>query len=244
MSLMLMVALQATTALPLPQKTDIQADFSTVICPNEAAARRMLDNHYVANPAPRNYGINTDLFFAGLKATGCVQGGPDAETIIEIKQALARKTIRLASDTEIYLLYRGVNGRGKTVVGIVDEPGNNKFPRNDYERWLVEWTRDGVITVSGNADADPVYSCATPLAARNAVKAVPLKGTERVKRAAFSKALAANKCSKAARGQYRVATVHEDRTISCGYECEDNYTALTATRGGRTVGLIFDASHF
>ena len=54
-------AMQGAT-LPMPQKIDVPSDFSTVLCPNEAAARRMLDEFYNVKPAPNNYNTNSDAF--------------------------------------------------------------------------------------------------------------------------------------------------------------------------------------
>jgi len=231
-------------AEPLPTKTDIPNDFSTVICPSEAAARNMLGRYYGVQPAPRNYGIDTKLFFDGLAATGCTQDSPDATSVITIQQVVARRTLPMAGGNETYLVYRGVNAKGTRLVGIVDETGNNKHPRNDFERWLSEFVPDGVLNYDP-ATMTTVYLCPTVDGARAAVRAIPAKGSATVRNAAFAKARTTNGCSKAAAGRYRITARHEERAIACGFECEDVWNALAATdQRGRAVALIFDGSHF
>lgn len=243
MSLAALVMMVAASE-PLPAKTDIQSDFSTVICPSEAAARQMLGTYYGVQPAPRNYTLDTSLFFEGLKATGCTQSSPDAKSVITINQVLARRTLTLAGGSETHLIYRGTNVKGVRLVGIVDETGNNVHPRNDYERWLSDFIPGGVL------DYDPttmemVYSCPTVDGARAAVRAIPAKGKDAVRNAAFARARAANGCRQAAAGRYKITARHENRTIECGFECEDVWNALAATDPrGRPVALIFDGSHF
>ena len=243
MPLIVMALLQGASALPLPQNVIIPVDYSSIQCPNEAAALKMID-FFTVRPAPNNHIADTDTFFDGLRATGCVQNGPKSKTPITIKKIMARKTITLADNQETYAVFTGQNAAGVVFTGVVNETGNDNHPRNAYQRWLSEWTRKGIITITRERFADPAYTCATPSAARSAVRGLPLKGSEKSKRAAFAKALQANKCVRAAEGDYHVTAVHEARTISCGFECEDNYTALSVTRGRWTVGLIFDASHF
>ena len=229
---------------PLPAKTDIPSDFSTVICPGEAAAREMLTTYYGVQPAPRNHTIDTSLYFRGLAATGCTQDSPAAKSPITIQQVLARRTLALAPGNETYLVYRGVNAKGVRVVGIVDETGNNRHPRTDFERWLAEFVPDGVLD-HDPATMDKLYVCATTDGARAAVRAIPAKGGEAARNAAFAKARAANGCREAAAGRYRITARHENRVIPCGFECEDVWNALAATDPrGRPIALIFDGSHF
>jgi len=238
------LAMMIAASEPLPAKTDIQTDFSTVICPDEAAARTMLDTYYGVQPPPRNHTIDTSLFFRGLESTGCTQSSPDAASVITIDRVIARRTLQLAGGTETHLVYRGTNAKGVTLVGIVDETGNDSHPRNDFERWLSEFIPGGVL------DYDPtvmetVYLCPTVDGARAAVRAIPAKGNDTVRNAAFARARIANGCKQAAAGRYRITARHENRDIACGYECEDVWNALAATdQRGRPVALIFDGSHF
>lgn len=239
----MMVAAQAASE-PLPLKTDIQNDYSTVICPSEAAAREMLGTYYGVQPAPRNHGIDTSLFFKGLAATGCRQDSPDAKSVIVIRQVVARRTLTLAQGKETHLVYRGTNASGVRLVGIVDETGNNKHPRNDFERWLSEFVPDGILNYDPTT-MGTVYQCSTVDSARAAVRAIPAKGNDTVRNAAFAKARTANGCRQAAAGRYRITARHENREISCGFECEDIWNALAATDPrGRPVALIFNGSHF
>ena len=242
-ALMIVVAAQGVGE-PLPTKTDIPSDYSTVICPSESAARKMLDGYYGVQPAPRNYTIDNGLFFQGLEATGCTQRSPDASSVITIRQAVARRTLALARGSETYLMYRGTNAKGVALVGIVDETGNNKHPRTDFERWLSEFIPDGRLNYAP-AEMRVVYACPTVEGARAAVRAIPAKGGEKAQNAAFTKARAANGCVQAAAGQYRISARHEERDIQCGFECEDVWNALAATNPrGRAVGLVFNGSHF
>lgn len=229
---------------PLPQKTDIPNDYSTLICPSEAAARTMLTSYYGVQPAPRNHTIDTGLFFKGLAATGCSQDSVDATSVITIQQALARRTVKLASASETYLVYRGANAKGVRVIGIVDESGNNKHPRTEFERWLSEFVPDGQLN-HDPATMRTVYLCASVDGARAAVRAIPAKGSKAVQNQAFGKARAANACRQAPAGRYKITTRYENRDIQCGFECEDIWNALAATDArGRAVALIFNASHF
>lgn len=239
----IMLAAQGASE-PMPAKTDIRNDFSTVICPSEAAAREMLGSYYAVQPAPRNHTIDTTLFFRGLAATGCSQNSPDAKSTITIQQVIARRTLPLAGGAETHLVYRGTNASAVRVIGIVDETGNDRHPRTDYERWLSEFIPGGVL------DYDPaamgtVYLCTTVGGARAAVKAIPAKGNDTVRNAAFAKARTAGGCRQATAGRYKITARHEERTISCGFECEDVWNALAATDPrGRAVALIFNGSHF
>lgn len=242
-ALAMILAMQGTSE-PLPMKTDIPDDLSTVICPGEAAARTMLSTYYVVQPAPRNHTIDTTLFFKGLAATGCSQDRPDGPSVITIQQAVARRTLTLAPGNETYLVYRGVTANGARVVGIVDETGNNKYPRTDYERWLSQFLPDGLLDYDP-ATMDTVYLCPTVDGARAAVRAIPAKGNETARNTAFAKARAANACRQAVAGRYKITARHENREIPCGFECEDVWNALAATDPrGRPVALIFDGSHF
>lgn len=229
---------------PLPAKTDIPNDFSTVICPTETAARTMLATYYGVQPAPRNHTIDTELFFKGLAATGCTQNSPAAKSTITIQQALQRRTLTLAPGRETYLVYRGVNASGTRVVGIVDEKGNAKHPRTEYERWLAEFMPDGVLN-HDPATMEKLYLCTAVDGARAAVRAIPSKGNVATRNAAFAKARTANGCREAVAGRYKITARYENRTIACGFECEDVWNALAATDPrGRAVALIFDGSHF
>ena len=242
-ALMIVAAAQGAGE-PLPAKTDIPNDFSTIICPGEAAARTMLDRYHGVQPAPRNHTIDTGLFFAGLEATGCTQSSPAAASTITIQGVIARRTLVLAGGNESYVAYRGINATGVPLVGIVDETGNDKHPRTDFERWLSEFIPEGRLDYQP-AEMSVVYACPTVDGARAAVRAIPVKGNDKVQNGAFAKARAANGCIQAAAGAYRIGARHEERSIACGFECEDVWNALAATDArDRPVGLIFNGSHF
>lgn len=241
---LIVLALLQTSPLPLPAKPDIPHDFSSVICPDDASAQKMLDQYFTVAQAPKNHTIIIPHFFAGLKVTGCAQDSPLNQSDIVIKQAIARKSIQMANGKETYLLFHGINKSGAKVVGIVNETEAHKHPRTDYERWISAWAPGGSIKVENNNDAGSSYTCPSATSARAAVNSIPVKGNEQALRAAFARGLKAHKCQPAPAGQYAVKSVYEVRDIHCGFECVDSFTALDAEINGRRKGLIFDASHF
>lgn len=243
MGLMVLALLQ-TSPLPLPQKPDIPHDFSSVICPDDASARKMLDQYFSVAEAPKNHTIIIPHFFVGLKETGCTQDSPLNRSTIIIKQAIARKSIQMADGKETYLLFHGVNKSGAQVVGIVNETEAHKHPRTDYERWISSWAPGGFIKVENSGDNGAVYICPSATSARAAVNSIPVKGNEKVQRTAFARGLKARQCQPAPVGQYVVKSVYEVRDIHCGFECVDSFTALDVQINGLRKGLIYDASHF
>jgi hypothetical protein len=222
---------------PLPQRTDIPADYSTVICPAEPQARRMLREFYVAG----GQWFNGQVFMSGLDITGCRQlGGP-----LQIREVLERKRV-VDTETGIYLMYRAVRPDGASVFGIVHESGNNRHPRNPEERWRQTNAPEGHVIA--NTDKRTTYVCPTPEAAMAVVAAIPrLRENERgtkVSRQARARdtALTASRCIRAD-GTYTVSKVHNSVFISLGYEAGQEWTALTVIdRQGRTVGLLYDSS--
>jgi hypothetical protein len=235
----MLIAPSAATAQqePLPRRTDIPADYSTVICPNEAQARRMLNEFYVAGDT----WFNGQAFMRGLTATGCQQlSGP-----LEIRDVLARKRV-ISTETGIYLLYRATRPSGESVFGVVHEAGNNRHGRTPQEKWLQNYSADGVVTA--NTDGRTTYVCPTPDAAMAVIAAIPLlrdseRGTKVSRQTrARDAALKANKCTRGD-GKYTVSNVHNHAFISLGYESGEEWTALTALdRRGLTVGLLYDSS--
>lgn len=244
--LLFALALQ-TEPLPLPEHTDIPEDYSTVICPDRSAAERMLTEFYAVAPAPRNHTHIIPLFFEGLEATGCVQNGPLKVGTITIETVLMRRSFDKADGPEQVIAFQGVNGEGASLVGIVDETGNNAFPRSPLERWLQTHADGDMLTVPvGAGYVPPTYICPSLSAANASVAAIPSYETENVDEfiatTAFETALAANGCSRT-EGRYRITALGEDGVILCGYECAAVWTALEAeTTGGETVGLIYEAS--
>ncbi|MEM8696046.1 MAG: hypothetical protein AAGE05_08500 [Pseudomonadota bacterium] len=246
--LMVLIAMAfQTTPLPLPERTDIPEDYSTVICPDRAAAERMLADFYAVAPAPRNHTHIIPLFFEGLDATGCVQGGPLKVGTITIETVLMRRSFDKADGPGQVIAFQGVNAEGTPLVGIVDETGNNNFPRTPLERWLETYADGDILTVRpGIGYVPPTYICPSLMAANASVAAIPNyeteATTEQAATAAFETALAANGCSRT-EGRYRITALGEDGVILCGYECAAHWTALEAeTPDGRTIGLIYEAS--
>lgn len=232
-------------ALPLPEKTDIPAEFSITLCPDESAAREMLDLYHVVLPPPRNHILDTTSFFDGLAATGCVQNEGRPAGVITIEQVLARRDFELATMLETHIAFRGRGEDGTPVIALVDESWNNRLPRTPLERFLRDFTDEGVLA---DMESDPlrplIYVCATPAKAQAVIAqmADPDTASDTAQEAAFRMAIRVNACQPGY-GSYRITEWHGERAVSCGVECWSNWTALTATdEQGQIVGLLFDAS--
>jgi hypothetical protein len=243
----LLLPLLANTAavLPLPDRVDIRDGYSTVICPNEAAGRVMLQDYYRVKPAPNNHITDTDKYFAGLRATGCSQDTPRTGTIT-IQAVLARVELTLAPGKENYILYRGVMGSAaKPVIGIVDEDGNNGFARTELAQWTQTHTTDGWLDARGNdPEVGIFYRCETPELAVAVIGA--MKGTTKASvptyRARLKQQIAARSC-RPARDRYFVTVLRDHTTNDCGDECTIQLTAIEAIdRSGLKVGVVYDAS--
>jgi hypothetical protein len=224
---------------PLPRRADISEGFSTVICPDEAAARRMFDEFHV----PGEQWLDTSAFMRGLRQTGCDQkSGP-----VRIAAVLQRKTMVPGQTESNYILYRGERPDGSVLFGIVHEFGNDTFPRTPEERWLRLHARNGMVVAGTNRRK--TYVCATPEQARRVVAAIPaIRDSERGKAAtrlmaARDKALQQESGCRPVNGTvYRVVRVHAKAFISLGPDAGEEWTALTVTDSvGRTVGLLYDS---
>jgi hypothetical protein len=228
-----------TQSEPLPRRTDIPADFSTVTCPGEPQARRMLQEFHVAGEP----WFNTSLFMKGLATTGCKQlSGP-----LEIREVLKRKRV-VDTETGDYIFYRAVRPNGETVFGVVHEAGNNRHGRTPEEKWVNNYTTNGNVTA--NSDKKRTFVCPTPEAAMKVVAAIPSlrekeRGTKQSRQTvARDKALIANTCTMAD-GVYKVTKVHTRVFISLGYEAGEEWAALTGVDPkGQTVGLLYDTSQY
>lgn len=213
---------------PLPARTDIPADFSTVICPGEAAAATMLRDHYA--PAGNRYDIRT--FMAGLKATGCVQAsGP-----ITIERVQARRRF----PDETVLFYAGRRPGGQAVFGHVWEEGFVRHPRNHFERWLDLHAKDGKVPKF--AKGVEIHVCPTVKAAQRVVAAIPpvhepgVNNPHQVK--ALKSGLRRHGCKPGA-GPFTVSAVHKSTFISRGNEAGEEWASLTATNTrGENLGLV------
>lgn len=240
-SAILISALLAGPALaqtePLPKKTDIPSDFSTIICPNEGAARTMLNDYHVRGGT----WLDTTQFFAGLRTTGCEQrSGP-----LQIVHVMERKTV-VPEVGGAYIFYRAVRPSGETVFGIVHERGNDIHPRTPFERWTRNYAPD--LRIIAKPQDKRTYVCATPAAAIKVVAAIPdfdRKGVNRTQQVrARDAAIKASGCAWAT-GTFTVIAVHKSIFISLGYEAGQSWTALTVKNGsGKTVGLLHDVADF
>lgn len=230
---------------PLPAKTDIPADFSTTLCPDENKAVDML-NYITVQPAPHNHITDTDDFFAGLAITGCTQGDVARTQPITIARVLQRKTISLAGGEEQHIAYVGRDAGGRTVYGVVDESANDRAPRSSLEKWLAnQGAVDGMLTIAPPDEYGTLaYVCATATDAGAIVRSIKTGNgaSNEAKDHPFVQAVKAKGCLPAA-GQFHIRAVLEERTIGCGHECEAVWTALDAVDSkGVAVGLIYDAS--
>jgi hypothetical protein len=226
----------ATAALPLPAKTDIPADLGgVVICPNEATAMQFYRDYFKNGSGTM---IDIDLFFTGIKATGCIQGGGPM-TIISVQE---RKKLVDGS----YIRFVGTLPGGKSAFAIVNENSVISMPRTDLERWQRTYYTGDKLTVDATPKNAHAYLCATPDIARKFVKSIPdyiQKGiTKSMQLRAKNRAIKTYKCSLA-KGDFSVTAVHEIRTIDIAFEVAEDWTALTAIDAqGRTIGIVFDAS--
>jgi hypothetical protein len=136
--------LAGNSTLPLPDHLIIPDGQSTVICPSVEAAQTMLTQFHRVKPPPNNYNTDTELFFEGLRATGCSQDSPDRTGDVVIQSVIKRSEFVLAEGPERYILYRGVNrSDGKPLVGIVSEDGNNRYARSEVAQFMVGRSADG-----------------------------------------------------------------------------------------------------
>lgn len=228
------VSLAQPLPLPLPAKTDIPEDFSTVICPDEPAARRMLRNHHVEG---RSW-FDSPTFMRGLELTGCKQlSGP-----LQIKRVLDRKTLR-SGPSNSYILYEATRPDGGIVYGTVHEEGNNRHPRTPLDRWFQ--THAPVGWLQAKRGLRKTYVCQDPQAAKKVVAAIPplrergVNNPHRIR--ARDAAIRTSGCTRTY-GRFRIAALHDSIFISTGYEAGESWTALTATDPrGRIVGLLHDA---
>ena len=232
----------------MPEHRDISENYSTVVCPNEAAGHQLLNDFYRAKPRPRGNGRDLKLFFAGLEKTGCIQNGPKKEGGATIKKVVQRKTLKYRTWSETFILFQGVNAAGTEFAGILNESGNNGFPRTELMRWLGQWGDDGYIDARNalkNTTFIRTYRCPSSNSARQVVKVMQRapktgKGQQR----ALANSVKNQNCMPA-RDAYYITKKFENAEFDCGHECYDAWTALEGIdRSGITVGLVFNASHF
>jgi hypothetical protein len=234
-----------TVAEPLPDHVDIPDSFSTVICPDQQSAKMMLDRYYGVKPAPKNHIIDTDMFFAGLKATGCAQDSTARKGVITIKAVHQRKILNMADGAERMIRYSGTNAVGTPVVGIVDEDGNNRHARTPLAEWLLERSSNGWLDARiDRGNGWIFYRCDSSAKANAAVTATkPLAKAKAVMfRQRLERAAAQQGCRPAS-DTYYVTAILSTSGNECGFECYVDLHALAATdRSGLPVGLIFDGS--
>lgn len=226
-------------SLPLPLKRDIPANFSTVICGDERAARVFISDFIAPNQTGTD--VNIDRFFEGLSATGCRQeSGP-----LQIQAVLVRKPV-VEGQAQRHILYRAKKPSGETVFGVVDELANNTHPRTPFEEWLSLQTQDGMLTA--NESDRRTYLCRSPQAARAAIVALSRAKQARLRghrlRMAKADALRTSSCFPT-QGRFRVRAIHGSVANFFGNDAEslEDWTAVTAVNGrGQVIGLLHNAS--
>jgi hypothetical protein len=232
-------AITGSGGFALPQKLDIPANFSTVICADEHKARSFFNDHIASNANGTD--LQRERFFEGLTVTGCFQGsGP-----LQIKEVLARKSV-VWGQTLGHILYRATGPSGETVFGIVNEIGNNSVPRTPFEEWLSLHTQDGILMADLNEKL--TYVCSSPQAAQAAVATLSrakrngVKGNQ-LKRAKAS-AFRTSGCM-ATQGRFRVRNVHRSIAVYFGEDAEsmEDWTAITALNSrSQVIGLLHNSS--
>lgn len=224
--------------LPLPQKRDIPANFSTIICPSRTAAERFLKEFYAVPDPPFNM-IDIPLLFRGLAVTGCEQrSGP-----VEISEVLGRRTLDLGYSENTYVAYRGTRPGGLEVFGLVDETWNDRLPRSPLEAFHQAWTEEGWLS-AGRSEYGAeklVLVCAGPQQARDTIRSLAdqARASDKAQNTAFRRAARRHGC-RSSPDRFRVSEVHESSWIGCGEECAVEWTSLTGNdEAGRQVGLLF-----
>lgn len=238
--------LAGSNSLPLPDHVIIPDGQSTVICPSVEAAQMMLTQYHQVKPAPNNYNTDTDLFFEGLRATGCSQDSPERNGDVVIQSVVRRAEFALAEGPERYILYRGVNrSDGKPLVGIVSEDGNNRYARTEVAQFMVGRSSDGWLDARGNDPETLIfYRCET--AGQAAAIVSSMSGMEDLPTKSFNaklKGQLANQKCRPAQDRYFITALRGEAGNNCGIECYIGLTALEAVdRAGVSVGLVYDSS--
>lgn len=220
--------------LPLPAETEIPGDYVTLLCPDLAAGRDVLDNYLV----PGELFVDTTTFQRGVEANGCGHR-QDRVGPIKIEAVLDRRNVQPG---QTYIVYRGTMADGASVIGVLHEAGHNAHPRNVLEQFLAVNTQSGVIAVGEGEHG--AYSCPTPNGAVAVVDAAAASTDPLQQLAALRTGLAEHGCV-AAVGEFRVTAWHNDVYIEGEYTADQGWTALSAVdQNGGTIGLLYDASAF
>jgi hypothetical protein len=230
----LMCAPALAQALPLPGEPEIPEDYATLLCQDVAGGQDVLANYL----APGEHSIDTTIFLEGLKLNDCFYK-QDRVGPIKIESVIER---RVAQPGQTYILYRGTMADGTDVIGILHEEGYDAYPRTEFQQFLAESTRDGVVLVSeGERGA---YICASTEASMAVLDSIGQSDVPDEQLAALDRALNTNGCA-AAIGEFRIIERHGDAYIAGGYEADEIWTALTAIdQSEKTVSLLYDASPF
>jgi hypothetical protein len=220
----------------LPEQRDIPEELSTVICPDLASTRFLMDKYYRVNG---NGIFDIYYFFDGLAATGCEPGsGP-----LRVEEVLSRKVL-LDGRAGRYMAYKALRPGGDTVFGIVNEVLNDTHPRTAFGQWMqLHAPSDRLVNHPGGGK---LYQCQSPDAARQVIRVIPpvaVKGAANPEQdQARDQAFADHGCALA-HGEFTITAVGASAFISTGPEAGEDWTALEATdANGQVVGLVYDAS--
>ncbi len=198
---------------------------SVVICPDAAAAARMLDDYYRAGP----FIMETARFFEGLRDTGCTQaGGP--VTVRRVTQSRSF-TFTSSDQPQAHIRFEGETAAGAPVHAIVDVEAFRV--RTPLEEFLMMQGGDGVLALDANS-----WRCPTPDAARTVLRGVPEGRPEAERQATFARLVRHWGCAPA-EGRFRILDAFESIGFADQYEGH-GFRALSATGDdGPEIGLIF-----
>jgi hypothetical protein len=119
---------------PLPQKTFISSQFTSIICPDRASAVTMLND------------VGKLKLPAALKLNRCRYG----QEPIKIEYALDRRNIKLSNQAEEkYIAFVGSNPHQEyseaRIFGVINETENNVAPNTTFENWQNEFAPVGGV---------------------------------------------------------------------------------------------------
>ena len=245
MLISLLIAAQVAT-LSLPDQLNIPDGHSTVICPTLETAKTMVTRHYRVKPAPNNNVIDTDQFFAGIKATGCSQDSPSRKGEVIIQSVVSRTKLSLADGEERVIVYQGINKVDDSPsIGIVDEDSNNGYARTKLAEWMIGRTSDGWLDARNNDGGTMIfYCCGMPAQAKAVVEKLSGMKNSPPKNftASLQKQATAQQCRPASDRYYVTQILGARRKcLRRGMLCRPDGVGGNRPVGMR-VGLIFDAS--
>jgi hypothetical protein len=145
---------------PLPQKTFISSQFTSIICPNRVSAVAMLDS------------MDKSELPAALKLNRCRYG----QVPIKIEYALDRRNIKLSNQAEAkYIAFVGSSRHYKNneakMFGVINETANDVAPNTPFESWQDRFAPvKGLFSLYPNSIKDTTI-CLRPATALKLIEA-------------------------------------------------------------------------